>query len=242
LKKGAAMQTTLDQLKKELEKQQKFQQILAEVSADFISIPIDDIDANIKNSLRRICEFLDIDQATLFQWKDYHSRLLILTHLHTIPEGSKFPEGLYASSFPWTFEKIFKGETVALNVKDLPPEAKLDKQTFSYCGIKSTAIFPLKVGGKDPFGIIGFDYLKSERIWADSLLHRLQMVAQLFTHALSRKHWEIDLREKEERLSLTIDAAEAGLLIADLSSGHIWANHKCYKKCILPIVTSYIRI
>ena len=50
-----------------LEERLKFETLLAELSARFINLPVDQIDSEIKEAQRRICEFLDLDRSTLWQ-------------------------------------------------------------------------------------------------------------------------------------------------------------------------------
>jgi PAS domain S-box-containing protein len=71
---------------------------------------------------------------------------------------------------------------------------------------------------------LGLNTTRAERDWPDTLVKRLQLVAQIFANALARKRADEALRESEERLSLAADAAGAGLWAFDYSAGVFWAT------------------
>ena len=50
-----------------LKERLEFEMLLAALSARFVNLPVDQIDAEIEDTQRRICEFLDIDRSTLWQ-------------------------------------------------------------------------------------------------------------------------------------------------------------------------------
>ena len=51
----------------ELDKQFRFEMLLAEISTFFINLPADRIDSEIEVAQRRVCELLDLDRSSLFQ-------------------------------------------------------------------------------------------------------------------------------------------------------------------------------
>lgn len=56
-----------------------FKRLLAETSTLFINLPADGIDSQIDAAQCRICEFLDLDRATLFQIPKAEPETLLLT-------------------------------------------------------------------------------------------------------------------------------------------------------------------
>ena len=55
--------TSEEQLKERL----KFETLLADISARFVNVPAREVDHEIMDAERRICEFLDLDLAALWQ-------------------------------------------------------------------------------------------------------------------------------------------------------------------------------
>ena len=75
-------------------------------------------------------------------------------------------------------------------------------------------------------GHIAFATMRQEQIWTEMLVKRLQVVANVFANAISRKRADQALRESEARLSLAAASAGAGLWILDVASGHFWLTDK----------------
>jgi len=221
------MEQTETNLRHDLEERLQFETLLAEISARYINLPVDQIDAGIVDDQRRICDCLGLDLSALWQWTDDSPRFLTLTHLHSPPEGPAQPVGIDAQkSFPWQLQKMLEGETLAFNTKDMPPEAARDIESLRHYGVKSSVVIPLSAGGGPLVGVLSFDTLREERDWPDELVSRLQLVAQIFTNALARKEADRMLRESEARLSLAADSAEAGFWELDCDTNQFWTTER----------------
>jgi len=214
-------------LRHELEESLRFETLLAEISAKYINLPVDRIDAGIVDDQRRICEYLGLDLSALWQWKDESPRFMTMTHVHGLPESLEIPKGIDAEeSFPWQYQKMMCGETIAFSTEDLPPEAERDKESLRYFGVKSVVVLPLSAGGGPLIGALSFDTLREERDWSNDLIKRLQLIAQIFANALIRKDSEKTLRESEARLNLAADSAGAGLWELNRSTNEFWATER----------------
>lgn len=216
-----------DKLRYELEERLRFESLLSDISARYINLPIDQIDACIEDDQRRICESLDLDLSALWQWSDDSPRFLTVSHLYSRSGGPSRPEGIDAKkSFPWVLQKMLDGETLAYSTEDMVPEASVDQESRRHFGIKSSVNIPLSVGGGPLVGVLTFDTLYEERAWPDQLVKRLQLVAQIFSNAMARKDADRILSESEARLSLAADAAEAGIWELDCNTNQFWATEK----------------
>ena len=201
--------------------------MLAGISARFVNLPTDQIDNEIEDAQRRICECLGLDLSALWQWSDENPRFLTVTHLHSLPEGPSRPEGINAQeAFPWVLEKVLRSEVLVLSTESMPPEAARDEEMRRHFGIKSSVVVPLSAGGGPVIGVLTFDTLRSERAWPEETVKRLILIAQVFTSALNRKHSEETLRKSESRLNLAADSAEAGLWELDCSTNIFWATER----------------
>ena len=111
-----------------LEGSLRFETLLADLSAHFVNLPADQVDAAIEVAQRRICECLDLDLSTLWQISPGHPGSMFLTHSHLPPDFPPLPEVLdLKEHFPWALERYLKGESVILSrLTDAPAEAALD--------------------------------------------------------------------------------------------------------------------
>lgn len=216
-----------EELRLAFEHQHSFEELLLDISACFISLPVESIDGAIEDAQRRICETLNIDLSALWQWSDKDAHIMTITHLHSPPEGPERPEGIDgAKTFPWTYRKIMSGKTLAFSTDQLPEQANLDKEARRFFGVKSSVNIPLQAGGKPIFGILTFDTLHEERTWCTEDVKRCKMVAQIFSNTLARKQSEQKNIETKARLALAAESAEAGLWEFDYKSQTYWATER----------------
>ncbi len=180
----------------------RFEQLLSDVSARFVNIPPDRVNAEIEYGLKQILEFFEVDRAGMVRTVPGRSAYQ-LTHvaygedIPPIPSEAEFP----ISINPWAYEKlILKREVVAYSrLDDLPPEASVDKQTWKEWGIKSNVNIPISVG--EPVDhIISINSVKREQAWPEELFPRLQILGEIFVIALKRRQAEEASREKEQIL------------------------------------------
>ncbi len=223
------MSTSKNELPRKLQERLRFETLLTDISARFVNLPADRIDAEIEDAQRLICECLTLDLSSLWQWSDNAPHSLTLTHLHSPPPpyGPVRPEHLDGQeAFPWKLAQMLKGEVLAHTIKDIPPEAARDLESYRTYGIKSSVSIPLSTGGGPLVGVLSFDDLRVERSWPEPILKRLRLVAQIFANALARKRWELMLRESESRLNMATDAAGVGLWDLEIDTGYLWASRK----------------
>jgi formate hydrogenlyase transcriptional activator len=213
-------------LLKELEERLRFETLLTDVSARFVNLPADQIDGEIEEAQRNVCECLGLDLSSLWQLSAENPHLLTLTHIYRPLGGPPIPEPMDAQEyFPWTLEQLMAGKVVALaSTEEVPPEAARDQQAWRHFGIKTSLGFPLSIGGGPLIGVLSFNTMRKERTWPEALVKRLQLVAQIFTNALIRKDADRNLRESEARLNLATSAAEAGLWSMEIGSRKVWAS------------------
>jgi formate hydrogenlyase transcriptional activator len=204
----------------------EFETLLADLSARFVNLPPGEVDREIEDGLRRMCERLCIDLAILWQWSGTAADVILPTHAYCTQEGLRPSVPLREEDYPWARQQVLAGRMFAISsLEEYPAEAAVDRETCRRLGIKAGVCLPLWVGGQ-PIGAMGLNALRAERDWSDALLKRLQLVAQVFANALARRHHELSLLESEERLALAADSADAGLWTLDYSTGVFWATER----------------
>src|SRR5438093_11831894 len=169
----------------------RFESLIIDLAAGFISIDPERVDQAIEDSLRRIVEALGLDRSTLFQRSGDD---LVVTHSWAVPGLDPFPKMWGRSDLPWCFGQVMRGEPVIFSrLEDLPEEAAIDKAAIRRFGPRSNATMPLVVGD-GVLGALAFGSMRMERTWAPAVLDRLRTVAHMVAGVLVRRHIEHDLR------------------------------------------------
>ncbi len=201
--------------------------LIAEVSSKFVNLPAEEVDREIIDAQRRICQFLDLDLSVLWQVPEVSAGHFNATHVYQTEGGPAALPPFRQEDFPWVRNEMTAGRTVMLaRMAEMPADAAKDRATVASFGIKSTLTIPLAVGGEQAIGVLSFNTLRQERAWPGALVNRLQFVAQIFANALARKRTDRALRESEERLTLAVNSAEAGLWVMDCHTFEFWATER----------------
>jgi len=210
----------------QLDEQLRLETLLAEISGRFFNLPPDRVDCEIEDAQRRICECLDLDVSTLWQWSTDVPCISRLTHIHRPPIGPPTPETMYAHEyFPWSQEQLEAGRTVVISsLDDLPPEAERDKEVYRYFELKSALTVPLSPDGGHLLGTLSFNTRDKECTWPEHFVQGIKVVAQIFSNALVRMQKETKLREIDAYLRMTTDAVGAGLWIMDVETKKVWVS------------------
>jgi len=197
-----------------------FETLLATLSAHFVNLPADRIDSEIEDAQRRICDLLDLDRSSLWQFREGAPGTLQITHLHQ-PPGNLLPAELMNTKdfFPWTEQKLLDGETVTISkMTDLPPNASRDLETFCLYGTRAVVAVPLSVGGGPVFGALTFAVMREERSWTQPIVKGCQLIAHVFANALARKQADKSL---QERLQFEMLLADISARFVNLPSDRI---------------------
>ena len=218
-----------------------FESLVCDISSRFINLPVNQLDIGVERAQRLLCEGLELDRSSLWQKTAEKTGVLLLTHVHQQPEvrgitdvsdelfvknggqthcdsvAETLPYGRMQvkSHFPWTFERLERGETVVIDrIDNLPSSARQDRESFLRYGTKSTVTVPLRMGA-DWLGCVSFACLLRERKWSQECVSRLEMVTHLFTNALARKSADAAMRENAARLQTILDATGEGIATID---------------------------
>jgi formate hydrogenlyase transcriptional activator len=210
-----------------------FETVLIELSSRFINLPPCDVDREIEDALRRVCEFLGIDFSVLWQWSTSAPGVLAPTHVYLNPGRARPSIALNHEQFPWVVREILAGRIVALSSlrAGLPADAVADLENARVLGIKSNLTLPLAVGGEPPVGALAFNMMSAERDWSSEAVTHLQLVAQVFTNALARKRHELRLQESEARLAAGADLAGLGFYEIDFVDGTAYVDGRFREIC-----------
>jgi PAS domain S-box-containing protein len=214
------------ELQAELEERLRFEMLLTELSAHFVSVTADSIDSEIVDAQRRIVQELDLDRSTLAELKD--GERFVVTHAWHLPGLEPFP-AFAVKDLPWMSREVLDGKVVCFaRIDDLPEEAASEKEAARRFGPRSNVTFPFKVGGK-VIGAMAFGTVHRERQWPQALVNRLRLFVEMIGNSLARTHAERALHDSEERLRIILDSTAEGIYGIDLQGRCTFCNQACLR-------------
>jgi PAS domain S-box-containing protein len=172
-----------------LQERLRFEQLLSELSAQFVNLPPERVDSEIEYGLKQVLDFFNADRCGLIRPLPGETSWFI-THVaysedvQPVPVGVKLPSSIN----PWAYDRLTRKHEVVCfsSLEEVPPEANIDKKTWSEWGIKSNLVIPIATG-KLVDHIIAINSVKRERAWPDAVIPRLRLLGEIFVNALERK-------------------------------------------------------
>jgi PAS domain S-box-containing protein len=174
----------------------RFKKVLLEISTRLVYPPVEQIEQEIEQGLRQVVEFLGVDRGGVYIFSGDRTRIprKYFWGMKGIPESAAVLED---QKFPWLSEKLRKGEMLVIpRVDDLPEEAAQDREELKKYRNVSSLVIPL-AAGKNVFGAVTFEAVRTERQWPEELIQRVRLVGVIFASALARKQSEEALRRAE---------------------------------------------
>ncbi len=180
-----------------LRNQLKLEEMISQISLDFINVDLDNIDHSIHQALQSICQETGLDFAFIGSIENETFRIL-----KWYKEGDHNPfsafknEGVNASHFQWLSRKVEERGLIHIpSVEDMEGEAQVEKRYLSKLGIESLVTIPLYI--KNQFtGYLTFASTYKQHYWSAENLTLFSIMGQVFSNALERKNTETQLNYK----------------------------------------------
>ena len=174
-----------------LAEQLDFERLIAELSFQFINIPLDRMNDAIRDGLGRLCVRLGLDRSLFYRIDS--DGVTFDPVSWTAPEIKAADRSSpNAERFPWSFERLRGNEPVTFSIlSEIPTE--IDRASYEACGTRSAVILPLAVE-ESVVGAVEFDAVRAERTWSPETTHALEVMGNLFEQVLARRQ-----RDEAER-------------------------------------------
>ena len=215
----------------QLQFQLRFQELVAGISANFVSVHNERLNDNVYNALRMCGIFFGIDRCCIYLFSD-DGKTMSMAHEWCAPgirsmtiHMQNFP----VDSLPWLAKRIFDRESLHIpDTEGLPPEADAEKVEFRKYSIRSVLNVPMENSGK-AIGMIGFETVGSKHAWTSEQISFLGVVAGIMTSAFERKREDEELRKREMQLSNAQKIGHMGSWEFDLNTGTVQASEEALK-------------
>ena len=191
----------------------QFENLITEISTQFINLGQEEVDSGIQQTLKKITSFAGVERSGVFLIRNSHVENIYEWRAPGVRSYKKLLQNISADLFPWWMKRIRQLENIHLpRVTDLPSRAKAERKLLHTLGIKSLIAVPLVLNGS-AVGFLGFDSISREVAWSKDIISLLQIVGQIFVNALERKRADEILKESEKKYRQLIDSSLAGIYI-----------------------------
>ncbi|MEA2648068.1 MAG: hypothetical protein QOG61_503 [Candidatus Binataceae bacterium] len=196
---------------------ERFETLLAELSAAMARASADVVDREIELWLGKICEALDLDRSAIYE-RDTPGQPVRTTHTWLRANFPPFPrrydpEKLFQKTTKWVMEG---NQFTFANPSEIPDELADIRPTVKRYGPKASAVVPMWAGGR-VIGAASFGKFRSPRQWPRELLDRLALAVRLIACAIERKQSEIAIRAVRSELRVASRRNTMSELVASLS-------------------------
>ncbi|NHQ59769.1 PAS domain S-box protein [Chlorobium sp. BLA1] len=195
-----------------VEESRHFEQLVSELSNQFITLHYEKIDELINSTLRLIGEFVLADRSYIFQFRN---ELTLMDNSYEWcaegiePQIDQLQE-IPTDMAPWWMDHIKTNRVIHIpRISEMPPEASAEKEILEAQDIKSLIVIPL-IAGSSPFGYIGFDAVSQEREWLPEIISVLKLAGGIIASALQRKQIE-QFIQKELDLAIRLNQSSSFL-------------------------------
>lgn len=175
------------------------QQLLLDISNKFTKVFYRDVDNLINETLAQIGEFDGNDRSYIMQFsKD--QKFMSNTHEWCRPgivANIDILQNIPTSPMKWAMSKLLNFEFIYMpSVRNLPDEAQAEKEMFLSHQIQSVIVVPIEWENK-LIGFMGYDSVRSEKIWSGESISTLTIISNIIAYALQRKQYILNLKESK---------------------------------------------
>ncbi|PTN38899.1 PAS domain S-box protein [Desulfonatronum sp. SC1] len=188
-----------------------FRTLISEISSRLVLIHNDKtFDEAVDYMLASLGQLFDMDRSYFLRFSDDLSTMSN-THEWCSPGSTaqinriqKFP----TSNFSWSLSCLFELRPLHIpDVKELPEEARAEREEFQFQGIQSLLCLPIYNEEKKIIGFIGFDAVRTHYSWSLEQIALMQMLAEILGNAIFRLESVFALEKSEEKFRFLAENA-----------------------------------
>lgn len=217
---------THQKLEEKVNNQDRYKDMLLELSTDFINLPLDKIDHNINKALEKMANFVGADRAYIF---NYDYKLFTTTNTYEwcgkgiLPQIKQLQNISMSSILHWS--KVHaKGEYILIQDVDALEQGAL-RDILIPQKIKSLVTFPL-FENLECKGFVGFDIVKKIHTFTTSEISILEIFSKLLSNIAQRKHNESILSNERSFLKTIFQVIPDLIWVKDANGVYLTCNYR----------------
>jgi len=206
----------------ELQFRVELERLIANISTHFVAHNPAEIDEGIRDALKQIGEFTEVDCSFLLLFSDDRKEI-VKTHLwHSgITGGQAEHANRYpVEKLPWAIEKLAQSGYISIpDVSEINLDGVFEKEILKSAKINCLITVPILYAGS-LLGYLGFASVKKMEKRRSEIISLLKIVGEIFSNALAHK------RNEREKLRLVTAVEQAGesITITDPDGKIIYVN------------------
>lgn len=202
-------------------KQAEFRRLVAAVATTLASVDYHDMDAAIDRALGVTGAYVGADRSYLMEFNQARTTS---TNTHEWCSEGIEPQkdwlvDVPLDAMPWFTSQLGGGPIALSSISQLPECATLERELLAVQGIRSILIVPLS-GAGGPIGFVGFDAVRTTRVWMSHDIELLHVLATILSGMLERRRAKEALDNERRRMVATVEAIP-DLVFSVSASGQI---------------------
>ena len=210
--------------------QSRLQQLLMDIAARYINLPLEDVEDAIRTSLGDLAEFVSADRAYIFDY-DFAQQICINTHEWCGEGISPQIDELQAvplEALPDWVVTHGRGDVVFIpDVLALPPGGV--REVLEPQDIKSLLTVPMMSDGVS-IGFVGFDSVRQHHNYSENEQRLLLLFAQMLVNIRQRKIAQEQLRDREENFRTFFATVDDMITVGTQNGNILFANGAVIRK------------
>jgi PAS domain S-box-containing protein len=187
------------------EQQSRFEALLSEISARFVNVSSDEIDAAITDALAHVGNCLGLDRCHLGHLTPDGKEVHVT---HAWPLGEVQPS-YPAADFPWFLTPFVTGvELLWSREEGMPPASEADIQLIEALEFQRFAGIPVMVGG-EVAACLAFVNCTDATPWDPEVIQRIRLLSRVFGSAIERQRRDSELRQAFDQIKELKEQLEA---------------------------------
>ncbi len=206
--------TARKQAEAALQHQFAFEQLVAEISKNFINLAPTEIDQGIVQALQTVGEFSGVDRSYLCLFSPDRTTVNCTHEWCASGTESQWEalQQLPLTPLTWSIEKMKEqGVLYIPRVADLPTAGMREQKILQAIGVQSLVCIPLMFG-KVLGGFLVFATVRTEKLWSEESITLLKVIGEIVANALERKRADEQQQQLHAQLLQTQKLEALGTL------------------------------